>query len=990
MNNEEYLKEQIFKLESENRKLKKLLEKAGISYELLLEEKESGEEKFDTDQALRILPMEITDTLANRFFSRFWGRQDVYAKRYVNKITGQAGYFPQCKNFWTYRCPRKNGKKIKCMDCNSRMWKKLEITEIRKHLEGMATDGSDVIGIYPLLSDDTCRFLVFDFDNHEKSVENRNDTNYNRKWKEEVEALWEICRLNQVECLVERSRSGSGVHVWILFEEPIEASLARKFGFALLEKGAQFVNLKSFTYYDRMLPAQDSLPDGGVGNLIALPLQGRALKNGNSAFVDENWNAYPNQWKILLNKRRLSREFVEKCIKIWQAENPFSSIENNEKTGTEGRTAPWKKSRKFCKEDVEGALHIVVSNMIYIDTVNLKPRIQNQIRKLAAFGNPVFYKNQKMGLSNYNNSRYIYLGRDEDGYIEIPRGLYDKLIEQCEEAGITIEEQDLRVDGKSIKVEFAGELREEQKIAEEKLLKYENGILSAATAFGKTVVCSKMIAERKTNTLILLESSALTVQWEEALNKFLTIDEELPEYQTPTGRVKRRKSVIGKLQGPHDSTTGMIDIAMVGSVCKNGEMHHRLCDYGMVLVDECHHAASDTIVKILMEVKAKYVYGVTATPMRGDGLEKINDMLIGPIRHRYTAKEMVKNQEIRHLVYPRFTPVVSPHRLAEKLYVNDAYEMIRMHELRNKQIVQDIKECIKNGRTPVVLSKYKDHATALFHQLKDCSDYIFLLLGGKSKKEQREIRSQMKKVESDKSLILVATGQLIGEGFDYPRLDTLIMATPVSGRNVVEQYAGRLNRNYEGKKDVIIFDYVDGHLPVFEKMYGKRLRAYKQIGYEICTDIKQEKQEVNAIFDMDTYLEVYQRDLTEAEEEIVISSPRLSREKVQQLICTLRERMKRGLVATIVTWYPDAYKYGQSENRMNLLEALRRAGFQIRLVEENCEHYAIIDSEIVWYGSMNLLSKEDAEDNLMRVKSKKIAQELLEISFGNDKQLEEW
>ena len=603
----QHMLERIEYLEKENRYLKDLLDRAGISYEQTSASNQAQKDIFDSNQGARIQHVEITDELANRFYSRFWGRQDVYSKRYVKKGTGEAGYYPQCNHFWSEKCPRKTGKKIKCRDCGSQSWKKLDIAVLKKHLEGKAADASDVVGIYPLLPDDTCCFLVFDFDNHEKDADKEETRDTNEKWKEEVEALREICRLNGIDALTERSRSGRGAHVWIFFQSAVDASLARKFGFALLEKGAEYVNLKSFSYYDRMLPAQDHIPDGGksgqpgLGNLIALPLQGLALKEGNSAFIDENWNAYPDQWGELFRRQRLSKEFIETCIKDWQPVNPFEEIaENQDSQGNEQpsqeqqgrkhrekkRMKPWEQNREFLAEDVNGRLMLTLSNLIYVDASNLKPRIQNRIRRMAAFANPVFYKNQAMGLSNFANGRYIYLGQDENGYIGIPRGLQEELVEKCEKAEIIWEAEDERVHGNEIKVEFNGQLRETQAVAAEKMLAHETGILSAATAFGKTVVCSYLIAARNVSTLILLESSSLIEQWQEALLKFLIIDEELPEYRTPSGQTRKRKSIIGKLQGAHDSMTGIIDIAMAGSLYKKGEFHPRLQEYGMVIVDD--------------------------------------------------------------------------------------------------------------------------------------------------------------------------------------------------------------------------------------------------------------------------------------------------------------------------------------------------------------------------------------------------------------------
>ena len=980
------LEKRIDCLEKENQYLKKLLADAGISYS----EKETDTDvnEYDPNQGARIIPREITETDAKVFFSMFWGRTDVYSRRTIKKSTGEVNYYTQCYNFWKNGCPRITGSKIKCQDCQRQAYKELKKEQIIEHLRGISEDATDVIGVFPLLADNTCRFIVFDFDNHEKGAERNDFANTGDLWREEVDSLRKICDINGIDALVERSRSGRGAHLWIFFQKPIEAGLARKFGNALLNKGAEFVNMKSFRFYDRMLPMQDYLPEGSVGNLIALPLQGQALKKGNSAFIDECWNAYPNQWEVLLSKKKLSKQFIEDKIKEW-VEGSHNIIADCKDIFENDSEKPWEKTKHFQKEDVDGIMRITLSDGIYVDAVNLRPRIQNQIRRMAAFSNPVFYKNQAMGLSNFENYRYIYLGSDEGGFIKVPRGILENLIKECEKAGIEYEIEDKRSKGHPIHVEFIGKLKESQIPAVERLLQNDNGILNAATAFGKTVVCCNVIAKKQVSTLILIQSSALMEQWREALEKFLYIDEELPEYETPTGRKKKRKSLVGKLQGAHDSTTGIIDLVMAGSVCKNGVYHRRLKEYGLILVDECHHAASDTIVDILQEANAKYVYGVTATPFRGDGLEKINYMLLGPIRYQFTSKDRAKEQGIEHLVYPRFTRAVAPRFSQDRMHPNEAYEIIRNNEDRDELIIRDVKQCVDSGRTPVVLSKYVEHSQRLYQRLINYADKVFLLSGGNSKKEHKEILKRMSQVTTNESMILVATGKLIGEGFDYPRLDTLIMATPVAWKGVVEQYAGRLNRDYDGKKSVIIYDYVDSHIPMFDRMYHKRLKAYKQIGYDIFSKTGMQKQTANAIFDIDSYADVYRNDLLTAEKEILISSPAISGKKVYEIIHLLREKQEAGIKIVIVTWKPDCYGYGDSVYWQELQEQMRKAGFDMNLVEDYCEHYCIIDRQVVWYGSMNFLGKEDAEDNLMRIADGKIAHELLVMTFGNEKYLGE-
>ena len=980
------LQKKLNDLQLENQILKNILDKAGLSYHKELSKlRQSGsKEAFDPEQGKRIIhPQAITENMANQFFSMFWGRQDVYAKRSVNKETGKAAYYPQCNNFWTNVCHKKIKDGINCKDCKNRSYKTITKKDILNHLQGNAYNASDVIGVYPLLSNGTCRFMVFDFDNHDKDAEEKDFANSDDTWVEEVESMREICVLNGIEPLVERSRSGRGAHVWIFFDKPIDASFVRKFGFALLDKGAEQINLKSFKYYDRMLPAQDSLPeDSAVGNLIALPLQGKALQDGNSAFIDGNWNAYPNQWETLFNKPRLSQEFLEEKIKEWS--NIIDDIAAN--AAESDREKPWNRMQHFNKNDVEGKLHIILANGIYVDNTNLNAAMQNRIRRMAAISNPVFYKNQAIGTSNYDTARWIYLGKDHlSGYIQIPRGLQDELWENIKQADIDYEMEDERQQGRKINVDFKGELRPEQDKALKELIKYDNGILHAATAFGKTVVSSAIIAQKKINTLIILESSALIEQWKEALEKFLNINEGLPTYETKTGRVRKRKSLIGTLQGAHDSMTGIIDIAMAGSLCKKGKYHKMMNEYGLVLIDECHHSASETIANVLKEVKAKYVYGVTATPKRGDGLEKINYMLIGPIRYSYTAKEKAKEQGIQHLVYPRFTRTVPPRGvITDKMHPNEAYEIIHNNDVRDEQIIEDVKNCVAAGRTPVVLSRYKDHSEKFYERLKSYADHVFLMTGNNSKKEHRKILEQMHQVDKNESLILIATGSLVGEGFDFPRLDTLFMATPVSFRGVVEQYAGRLNRDYAGKENVIIYDYVDNHIPMFNNMYMKRLKAYKQIGYEFGDGLQTVKQTVNAIYDGNNYSENYHKDLLDSNKNIIISSPVISGSKVYELINMLKEKQMSGVQVTIVTWTPDSYGFGDAAYWMQLHEDMRRAGFYIRTVEEYCDRFAVIDQEVVWYGNINLLAKDKVDDSIMRVRSKGIAGELMEITFRNN------
>lgn len=456
--------------------------------------------------------------------------------------------------------------------------------------------------------------------------------NIDNEWIDEVNAMREICEENHVDVLVERSRSGKGAHIWLFFEDPIPAFIARKFGTVLLTKGAESVNQKNFKSYDRMIPMQDHMPEGGksggegLGNLIALPLQGQALKEGNSAFINKEWNAYPNQWFQLQSVKKISKDFIEEKIKEWGADGPLGTLSDDmsgEATIDVDKTKPWERKKlQFDKTDIAGSLKLTLANQIFIKTDNIKARMQNQIRRLAAFSNPEFYKNQAMGFSTQGIPRIISCGCDVDHYICISRGCGEKLAEKLTEAGIHYKIDDYREKGKNIQIEFKGELYPEQKKAAFKMLEHDNGILSAATAFGKTAVGAYFVSERKVNTLVLVHNTEIMKNWVEDFEKFLSIDVEPPEYATKKGRVKRRKNIIGRLYAGHNSITGIIDVAMISSLGKKGEINQLVKDYGMVIMDECHHAGSQTSEEVLKEVNAQYVYGLTATPKRDDGQEQ--------------------------------------------------------------------------------------------------------------------------------------------------------------------------------------------------------------------------------------------------------------------------------------------------------------------------------------------------------------------------------
>ncbi len=980
--------------------LRHLLDQAQIPYKKFFDvddqylQNTSNVNSFTHQSDTAINIEKITPKHASFFYSIFKGRRDVYSKRSgkPNVKTGKTGYFTQCWNFWKDGlCPKKEGKSISCNECKNQKYKELLGRDIYAHLLGLKDDCSDVIGLYSTFPDDTCNFLIFDFDNHDQQDTNDFNNKIDGDYIAEVNAMRSICKNNDVPIVVERSRSGKGAHIWLFFSEPISAELARKFGSALLTKGAETVNLKNFKYYDRMIPAQDHLPVNkksgkqGLGNLVALPLQGRAVKCGNSAFVDENWNVYKDQWLILKNIIKIDKNFIQRKVDEWSNDGVLgllSTLSDFSFSDTKDSelVKPWERKQiSFDRSDVSSSLKLTISDKLYIDIENVKPRMINMLRRKAAFSNPEFYKKMNMGFSTHGIPRIIFCGYDESHYLCLPRGLMENLTKQLDEENIPYNINDFRNGGKHINVSFKGVLYEEQQNAVDMMLKYDNGILAATTSFGKTVVGAYIIAHRKVNTLILVHNTEILKNWEDDLNKFLIIDEELPTYSTKTGIVKIRKNIIGTLFSGRKSLNGIIDIAIFSSLGKKDNIDPIVQNYGMVIMDECHHGAAQSVVDVISAVKARFIYGLTATPKREDGMEQKVYMQFGPIRYRYTAKDRAQKQGIDHFVIPRFTRLVSNFELS----ITEAYKSVVSCEIRNMQIVHDVEACVSDGRTPLVLSKYKEHTSILYTLLKDKADYVYLLQGGIKNSEKDRIRKEIKDLPINKTAILIAIDKYIGEGFNFPRLDTLMLTMPVAWEGNIEQFAGRLHRDYESKNNVIIYDYIDSHIKVLEKMYHKRIRAYKKIGYEISENFSKPAESCNAIFDSKTYLYTYECDINNANSEVVISSPLLSKHKVNSFLKSIERLQEKGIKFVVITMDSKDHLSEYKDSIQDSISKLIQNGVNVITQKNVYGHFAIIDDEIVWYGSLNFLSKEKDDDNLIRLKNKNIASEIKIFSAKN-------
>jgi superfamily II DNA or RNA helicase len=886
------------------------------------------------------------------FISLFAGRKDVYAHRWESK-TGKTGYSPVCTNEWVKSLCEKP--KVKCFNCKNRTFAELTESVIKDHLMG-----NEVIGVYPMLLDETCKFLVIDFDG--------------RDWQKDVTTVRQVCTEKSIPLYVERSRSGKGAHIWFFFEEEIAASIARKFGTAILTYAMDKRHEISFESYDRLFPNQDTMPKGGLGNLIALPLQKLAREEGNSVFINESFIPYNDQWEYLSSIRKIKLSELEKYILDLLSGSELGTF------GDYSDEEPWKKKTvqpALSLTDFPESISIIKANMIYIKKDGLSQKILNKIKRLAAFKNPDFYKAQAMRLPTYNKPRIISLSEETGQYLCIPRGCEEKLNSMFEEAETEIEYIDERNTGSAINVQFNGQLREKQKEAVNKLLKYDTGILSATTAFGKTVVGANLISERKVNTLIIVHTRQLLEQWKDRLKEFLIINEELPKTKKKRGR-KKGKNIIGQIGGGKNTTNGIIDIALMQSLVKEGEVKELVKDYGMVIVDECHHAASFSYEQILKEVLAKYVYGLTATPIRRDGHHPIIFMCCGDIRYRISPQAQAKKRPFEHFVIPRISslkmPLIDDSKTTTS--INKVFAYVSENQIRNNLIVEDIITNIKTGRNILVLTERTAHVQKLYDMLKSEVNNIFILTGRLSAKKRRETNEKLKNIPESENVLIIATGKYIGEGFDYPRLDTLFLAFPISWKGKLQQYAGRLHRLYEGKRDVYIYDYVDIHIRVLEKMYQKRLKGYASIGYKVKSEL-QEKDEINIIFDNTNFLNEFISDITAASKEIFIVSPYISKRKTAEMLKLLSGTIQNNIKVTIITRPPEDFTGNQRYNISKLHTMIKATGINLILIEQLYQKFAVIDNRIAWYGDINFLSYGKAQESVMRLNSLEVANELL-------------
>ena len=949
------LMREIEHLRDENARLRDLLRAHGIPLPVTTQDADSTAELKASSTPVVTKGSPMTEKAA-LFLSLFQGRRDVYARRWEGK-NGRAGYSPACRNEWKPGiCLKPKGK---CAECAHAEYCAFDAVVVEAHLRGKA-----VLGVYPLLQDETCRFLAIDFDEE--------------SWRADVAMTVQAARESDIPCAVEISRSGNGAHLWIFFAEPVEAAKARQMGSALLTQAMKKHARLAFSSYDRMFPNQDTMPKGGFGNLIALPLQPVAARQGGSLFVDERWQPYPDQWVYLSGVQNLNAAQIDILLTRLPAQ-PLGALRPEDEDSLK---KPWlRASAEIKPEDVPPKVAITLADGLYIPIEGFSNRAQNQLKRIAAFRNPQFYRSQAMRMPVWNLPRVICCAEYRGDFLVLPRGCFDDVMNWMQENGISVELHDERRSGRSICASFNGELRDEQTAAFEALSAHDTGVLSATTAFGKTVIGAAMIAEKKVSTLILVHRAQLMEQWKERLAQFLAIGEVLPPQPRRRGRQKKR-GIIGSYGANKDTRSGIVDIAMLQSMGSSEEIQPWIHDYGMVIVDECHHIPAVSFEQVLKAVSAKFVYGLTATPKRQDGHHPILYMYLGSIRYQVDARLQAEKRPFAHLMIPRFTGMrFHLDENSKSPAIVQYYDQIMLDDLRNHQIVEDVLHCAEEGRSCLLLSERTQHVKLLAELLQKAGQFVHVLLGGQTNAQMRNRLSALK--DAVAPLIVCATGKFIGEGFDDSRLDTLFLTMPISWQGTLAQYVGRLHRLHEGKREVRVYDYIDVNAAMLEKMYHKRLKGYASIGYSVLTE-QDAGLGGDVIYDQVTFQNKFLQDVAQARESVLIFSPFAAPRRVQWLAAALEQCAQKRIPVTVVMRSAESLPERSRKSAQIAVERLKSQNCSLIFQSDIHQKYAIIDDRIVWYGSINLLSFGSSQESMMRLVSGSIAHELMKTEAFNE------
>ena len=714
-----------------------------------------------------------------------------------NEKKGTRGYSPACASEWVRGVCDKP--RIKCSGCQSRAFVPFDETIARGHLEGTFTVGS-----YTIREDDTCTFLAADFDKE--------------RWGVDALAYKAAAMDMGVEVCIERSRSGSGGHAWIFFQEPIKARLARQLGTLILTHAMDRRHHIGFDSYDRFFPSQDTMPSGGFGNLIALPLQRIPRRAGNSVFVDDDLTPYRDQWEFLSRVRLLSAEDVAAVLR----DNTPAPRRKSDQADADivDAEASIDMADEKIRGTYQGAISFRFSRHLEIGIRGLPSSLISAFKRAGTFANPKFFELQRMRFSTWNTPRYICCAElSDDGEVMIvPRGLLSRCMQLAEVAGASVDFEDLRAVTKRVPIGFTGSLLPVQKRALRALVSQESGVLVAPPGSGKTVIACALIARRKLPTLILVHRKQLADQWKEQLLQFTDLT----------------KGQIGTFDVKETRRKGVVDVGMLQSLSRDHDLDRLLGGYGHVVIDECHHVPAVSFESVLKRIEARHFLGLTATPYRKDGLEKIITMQCGPVLH--TMEETKAQSLLSRQVLVRETGFRMGPEAGAQPALHEIWQALVTDAERLRLVASDVIAALGEERFPLVLSDRKDHLELLLTEItaahKDAVGFLFTSDIGKRQRNRMmdEIMAMRKRGEFP---FLLSTGSLIGEGFDLPELCTLVLAMPLSFKGRLVQYAGRLHRESEGKQDVRIYDYVDANLGLCITMFRKRMTTYRKMGYTV-------------------------------------------------------------------------------------------------------------------------------------------------------------
>jgi superfamily II DNA or RNA helicase len=735
----------------------------------------------------------------------FCGREDVYPVRFVSKKSGKAGYAPACANKFVRgvcELPR-----VKCGACPNQAFMPADDAAIFDHLQGRL-----IMGVYPLLPDETCWFVAADFDGP--------------GWVEDARAFSAVCQEAAVPVAIERSRSGNGAHAWFFFAKPIPAVRARQMVSALLTRTMSGRYQLAMQSYDRLFPNQDTMPKGGFGNLIALPLQRDPRGQNNSVFIDighVELAPYPDQWAFLASLKRIGTDRVDRIVSEASASGGVIGLRLP--TPEDGPDQPWTRqpsgriSTAVLAAPTPTCVPVVIAQRVFVDKAELPSQVLNVIKRLAAFQNPEFYKKQGLRLSTALTPRVIACAEDLPSHIALPRGCLAALEALLTGLGSQVELTDRRTKGEKQSFHFEGQLTTTQEHAVEALLAHDTGVFVAPPGTGKTVVGAYMAAARGRNVLVLVHRQPLLDQWRAQLAVFLGLD---PRAIGQVGAGKRRP-------------TGIVDVAMVQSLLRRDQVDDLVRSYGHVIVDECHHVPAVSFERVMNAVSARFLLGLTATPQRRDGHQPIIEMQLGPVRFAVSHRDVGSQPTLQKAVIIRDTLFRPPDDSAQ-MTIQQWYAALASDERRNTLILDDVIGALAEGRSPLLLTERRDHLELFETRLRPFAKHLVVLHGGMTAKGRREVQDQLRAIPPDQERLVLATGRFVGEGFDDVRLDTLFLALPVSWKGTLEQYAGRLHRRHAAKTEVRVVDYVDRSVPMLRRMSDRRLKGYRAIGYAMRDD----------------------------------------------------------------------------------------------------------------------------------------------------------